>query len=117
MGPSESFKITPDSTRVFDRMRMSPQSPSSRSTRRSHRCRPPIPALRTSWLRTIRRRWIPIVTQWLILSVAMMTAAYVVIKPVYRASLMLRVDPSTWRIHSTAPDDNLDGCTSRLRSS
>ena len=43
--------------------------------------------------RTLRRRWVPILTQWAILTVALFAAAYVLIGTSYRASSLIRIDP------------------------
>ena len=45
--------------------------------------------------RTLRRRWIPILTQWAILTVALGSTAYVLVRPTYRAISLLRIDPAT----------------------
>ena len=43
--------------------------------------------------RTLRRRWVPILTRWALLTVALWTAAYLLIQGPYRATSVIRVDP------------------------
>jgi uncharacterized protein involved in exopolysaccharide biosynthesis len=45
--------------------------------------------------RTLRRRWIPILTQWAILTVALFSAAYILVQGPYRAVSLIRVAPAT----------------------
>ena len=58
--------------------------------------------------RTLKRRWVPLATQWAILTVALMCTTWVVIKPVYRASIILRVDPSKSNSYGPMQAETLD---------
>jgi uncharacterized protein involved in exopolysaccharide biosynthesis len=55
----------------------------------------PSPSRRPGLIRrTLRRRWVPILTRWALLTVALMSAVYVLPAGPYRANSILRVDPA-----------------------
>jgi hypothetical protein len=50
--------------------------------------------------RTIRRRWVPILTRWALLTVALMSAVWVLPAGPYRALSILRVDPAVTDLYN-----------------
>ncbi len=72
---------------------------------------PPPATSRGLFRRTLRRRWAPILSRWAVLTVALMCAAWFGFKPSYRASSLLRVDPTAVDLYNLNPNggENLDG--------